>query len=122
MSKYGAPSQSIYGEKATAAAALASATHSAAAGAISLASGLAKIGANFSSTNAQQPQNPQNATTAKSTVQNRNNPQSPDQQNEEMYDMFERANMYDDASSKSHFIFKDYFDTLHTVKNHHFLF
>ena len=105
MSKYGAPSQSIYGEKATAAAALASATHSAAAGAISLASGLAKIGANFSSANAssQQPANPQNATIAKSrNVQNRNNPQSPDQQNEEMYDMFERANMYDDASSKSH--------------------
>ena len=105
VSKYGAPSQSIYGEKATAAAALASATHSAAAGAISLASGLAKIGANFSSANAssQQPANPQNATIAKSrNVQNRNNPQSPDQQNEEMYDMFERANMYDDASSKSH--------------------
>lgn len=102
VSKYGAPSQSIYGEKATAAAALASATHSAAAGAISLASGLAKIGANFSSANAssQQPANPQNATIAKSrNVQNRNNPQSPDQQNEEMYDMFERANMYDDASN-----------------------
>ena len=107
VSKYGAPSQSIYGEKATAAAALAAATHSAASGAISLASGLAKMTQNFGSTtqgssSQAQQTNPPNAT-AKSRGP-RNNPQSPDGQNDEMYDMFERANMYDDASSKSKFI------------------
>ena len=98
VSKYGAPSQSIYGEKATAAAALAAATHSAASGAISLASGLAKIGANFGQAqNNQQP---------KSRVVQNQNPTSPDQ-NDEMYDMSTSmvANMYDDASSKYSFLF-----------------
>ena len=95
VSKYGAPSQSIYGEKATAAAALAAATHSAASGAISLASGLAKIGANFGQGQNQQPKS--------RTVQS---PQSHDQ-NDEMYDMSPSmvANMYDDASSE----YREYF-------------
>merc|ERR1712223_262914 len=44
VSKYGIPSQSVYSDKASAAAAIAAATSSAAAGAFTLATGLAQLG------------------------------------------------------------------------------
>ena len=46
VSKYGIPSQSVYSDKASAAAAIAAATSSATAGAFALASGLAQLGGN----------------------------------------------------------------------------
>ncbi len=44
VSKYGAPSQSIYSEKAAAAAAMAAATQNSAVNALSMAAGLANLG------------------------------------------------------------------------------
>ena len=99
--KYGIPSQSVYSDKASAAAAIAAATSSAAAGAFTLATGLAQLGttSGFKSSNrlSARPNNP--------TAPSQNQQQHP---NEEMYDMTSPmvANMYEDSSSK--YIWKSY--------------
>ena len=80
VSKYGIPSQSVYSDKASAAAAIAAATSSAAAGAFTLATGLAQLGttSGFKSSNrlSARPNNPSAPT---------HNQQQ--HSNDEMYDM-----------------------------------
>jgi hypothetical protein len=87
ISKYGHPSQSSYTEKASAAHAIAAATHSAAAGAFGLAGGLAMGTAKFTA----------NLGNAKPT-----NKSSPNSNNieEEMYDMASPmlGQIYEDSS------------------------
>jgi hypothetical protein len=88
VSKYGIPSQSVYSDKASAAAAIAAATSSATAGAFALASGLAQLGGN---------------TGLKTNNRLSPRPTSTSQQpNDEMYDITSPMvpNMYEDSSSK----------------------
>ena len=94
VSKYGIPSQSVYSDKASAAAAIAAATSSAAAGAFTLATGLAQLG--------------QRGTFKTNRIPPTTQPQQPQhQQSDEMYDMTSPmvANMYEDASSKLIFFY-----------------
>ena len=95
VSKYGIPSQSVYSDKASAAAAIAAATSSAAAGAFTLATGLAQLGqtSGFKSNN---------RLASRPPTQQQNQQQQQQQQNDEMYDMTSPmvANMYEDSSSK----------------------
>lgn len=88
VSKYGIPSQSVYSDKASAAAAIAAATSSAAAGAFTLATGLAQLGTSA-------------ASGAKLNSQP-NNRQKVQQDHDEMYDMTSPmvANMYEDSSNQ----------------------
>ena len=88
VSKYGIPSQSVYSDKASAAAAIAAATSSATAGAFALASGLAQLGG---------------TTGLKTNNRLSPRPTSTSQQpNDEMYDITSPMvpNMYEDSSSK----------------------